>query len=268
MKKVISVLLTLILVLSITCPALAIQTQLTEELGFICEDLPNGDAVFYYEMGTRKLYEAYVSRATNEVICTDYVAGKTSSINFVSSCSPALIQNTSRSYTYAGSILFDYFSDQSDIPQGSRTLRCSYNQDTDIHDSYNINGTYQNAAALAGVICSFFSLPSAVAGALVAKIAAYLGLSLGVGGPLLIPDLDVDCVSITVTWKLQDQNISSFLEYMSGTRYDFVYDGESHTEYSGFYYPAISFRNRDYEFAYRAYNYVYGPGRCSVTGWI
>ncbi len=269
MKKIVSLILSLAMILSISPTALAAHPQLTEEeMGFICEDLPNGDAVFYYELGTRRLYEVYVSRATNEVICTDYTSDEDASVlSYVLPAEPLLPQNAALSYTYAGSVFYDYYSTQSDEPQGSRTLKYSYNKDTDIHDSYNINGTWQNAAALAGILCGVFALPSAIGGELVAKIASYLGLGIGIGSLLVIPDLIVDCSSITVTWKLQDKNVPAFVEYMAGTQYDFAYDGESHTEYDGFYYPVISFRNRDYDFAYTAYSYVYGPGRCSVTGW-
>lgn len=268
MKKFVSLILSLVVVLSVTTPAFAAQPQLTtEEVGFICEDLSNGDAVFYYEIGSNRLYETYVSRATNKVIYTDYTSMETSTLNYTPSAMPILPHNASLSYTYAGSVSYDYYSTYSDEPQGSRTLEFSYDQTTDIHDSYNVRGTWQNATTLAGILCGVFALPSAIAGELVAEIASYLGLGLAIGSPLIIPDLYVDCISIAVTWKFQDQNVPAFLEYMTGTRYDFMYDDQAHTEYDGFYYPVISFRNRDYDFAYRAYACVYGPGRCSITDW-
>ena len=86
-------------------------------------------------------------------------------------------------------------------------------------------------------------------------------------GPIIIPDMMVDCTSTTVTWELQDQNISSLLGYLEGTRYDFEYDGEECTKYEGHYYPVTSFAERDYDFAYDAYTCVYGQGRCSVIEW-
>ena len=263
MKKLMSLVLAIITCLSLCIPAFA--TQATDEPNLVCEDLPNGDAVFYIKDGNHKISETYVSRSSGCVTYKNFLTGETDTINCPPRIHPSIAPMAS--YTNAGSINYDYFSNQSDEPQGSRTLKCSYSQSIDISDEYDLNGKYQDLAAAAGILCGYLALPAAVAGEAVAAIASYLGLGTAIGSPIIFPSIEVKCVSTEVTWKLQDKNVSAILEYMSGTRYEFLYDNESCVEYECNYYAPTSFRNKDYDFAYFAYSYVYGPGRCSVTGW-
>ena len=272
MKKIISLLLAFAMSFVFCFPAAATvvneEAQLMErEFSLVGKDLPNGDAVFYLKNGNQIISSSYVSRERGTAVYRNYqtnIVEETQTNNSRLASSPNLAK---ASYTYRGAITYEYYGPNFEEPQGQRVLDCSYSFEIDDYDQYNLNGKYQDAAQVVGVICSFFALPAGIASVFVQHICSYLGFGLGVLGPIIIPDMMGDCTSTTVTWELQDQNISSLLGYLEGTRYDFEYDGEECTEYEGHYYPVTSFAERDYDFAYDAYTCVYGQGRCSVIEW-
>ena len=268
--KVISLVLVVVMCLTLSVPAFATDVNTNDGMDFKSEDLSNGDARFYYEKDGQITVEVYVDRATNTVTRTDYVTGEVTS--YV--CEPANTQqlnNISNSvneirYTHLGRINYNYYSPTSDVPQGTHSLNCDYYRTYDTDAPFNVNGRYQDMITFVGFLASIFSLPAAIAGVVAAEVASYVGVAIGAGA-MLIPPCLVNCERTTVSWNLNDNNVPSLYAIMAGSRYVYSIDGNQHTQYDGDYWPAVSYGNRDYNFAYHIYTLVYGQGRCGVTSW-
>lgn len=123
---------------------------------------------------------------------------------------------------------------------------------TNTSAEYNINGTYQNNAALIGFIASVLALPVAAASSVVSLILSSLGI-IGSFADLVISDYYVDCVKRSSFWKTQDAGYPSAISYTDGIQYEVHYRGNTTRPTTGQYFPRSNFAARSIALANELY---------------
>lgn len=227
-------------------------------------DLPNGDCVFERFAGTEMTSSYTVKRNQGIINANYYNAGSVTSETISVPVAVETQNNTSRVTTtgYMGRIRYQYTSgDQS----GICGARVNYTKNTG-NKKYNINGTYQDLAALAGILALVFSFGSGVALGVAKKVVALIG-----GGatlsPIFIPDVELDSTYEEIEYDLTDINSSTHTNSFYGTKYIVSEPGLHYNEVytEGDYYPTTSWGN--YNFGTTIYNHMFSYSFWSIYSW-
>jgi len=237
-------------------------TVLDNDSKLVAQDFDNGNSEISFVTDGETTYTVYVDRASNTLKETAYCDGNVVSSNtsHVPTSNPTIasIANSSGSYTYKGTVTYQYY----DTVPGTRDLSFAY-LSSSRNTGYNINKRFQNVAALAGVLSLGLAVPGLIADEIALSVLKYVGFASTATG-FFIGSVDVACVDIQMTWKLTDSG--GYSSYMSGDKYVVTEDGNyrGNTYYEGDFWATSAYAEHNTAFAQRAYEIVYNT-RDSVT---
>lgn len=225
-------------------------------------DGDDGESIFeQYEDG--QLIRKYISYSQQDnMVIIDIREKKTETVHFV------LDEKISRSVPRAsssnrlGRIRYKYVSG---ADAGVCGAYVDYVKNTGLKQ-YDINGTYRDAASLAGTLATIFSLPAACAVSLAGTVLSAFGIASTVT-TILIPSCYLQSSYEEITYKLTDINNSSHQNSFFGTKYTIVESGKHINEVytDGTYYPTSSWGATD--FGTTVYNYLFNYSAWSIYAW-
>lgn len=242
-------------------------TETGEKLELIGRDYQNGDVEFIQVMDGKIVSEYYVDRSKHVINETLHKNGKLMHNQNAYEEAPNLEyvppKYVSRAYANAGTIYWNWSNGSS---SGVCGARISFDTAFNTKDQYNLNGRYQDLAALTSLIASVIALPASPASAVAKNALSYLGIASTAVG-ISIPNYYVSAISAKVTHKATDTN-SSRSNSLSGTEYTVNQTGYAQKTYrTGNYYPTSSFANRDTVYANAMYHLLFSYPSYSIKSW-
>lgn len=286
MKKLISIILSLAISMSLAAPAYAVEADesvtavdenrsevlLEDGTTLVGEDLSNGDARFTIIENDEVISEAYLNRNLHQVTLVDYSNGEEEietkqiplqSEMMVQSIIPEEIISPNSFLKY-GTITYNFYGGNAYVT-GTRKLDvyCDYSYVPGV--LYDVNGEYKNAAELAAYITGWLSIPVGIANPLAGIIIATFGQIVG-GVGIIIPECELTCNKTSVTWKgvyTQDRSVYGTI---AGTQYAVV-GAVNKTYTQGTYLPQSSYYNRSTTLATGLYTATFGQDIVEIVSW-
>lgn len=286
MKKVISLICTMAITLSLTSPiALAYnadvesaeilneyQQQVSDTITYHYIDYLNGDAEIVEIHSGETVRSVFVNRQTNTITKTNFSNGDVFSQEVQHYTPLAWEVDTSEINTYftwtpVGDVVYNYYS-YSGTLLGTHTVDYKYRRSTDQTAVYDLNGEFESLVDLTAFLVGLFSFPNMIASEVAQWATALFGTV--VGGTIFFPiSVPLQAIRRDVTWSFTDEENSDTYALLTGTEYEITddnYNGEIFDD--GAYYDPLLFNYRDVQFATTVHEYLYGSDRIEVLRWI
>lgn len=234
MKKLISIILSISMILTMSVPAFAasqdtkIQVSLVDgplfaadyvgvqvvgeiieevpnsNVSYVYHDLSNGDSISYMIQDNEVVYKAYVN--AQEHVLTEYTYSDSkimsTTTEVVRVAKPEVAATAAVTFIDAGQIKF-----RTPIQHLgtilTKYLNCSYRSEFDPTSAYNVAREAANKAAYASFLATLIGIPVGIASTLAGVIMGLFGLGAGVVG-FIIPEHILYATKTTMYWKLED----------------------------------------------------------------
>lgn len=287
MKKLLSVILCLSLLVALCIPAMAADSRTNAEASsritlsnnttLVSEDLPNGDARFTIlgEDGC-VLSESYLQRSEGlihyESKLTDSfetrrIPTQTNGMHLQRSVSRGAANSYIPSdFTYRGSITYNFYG-WTDHVIGTRILNVYYDCNYHTGSRYNVNGVYQDITTFASFLASILALPSAIASSFAKTIMGRFAFATGAIS-FAIPDHYVRAYETEITWLAQISDYPDVYATFTGSKFDLTEEGYAgQTHYSGDFCPLSYYKDHNTDFAVKLYTAAVGQDVIEIVSW-
>lgn len=224
-------------------------------------DLDNGNVeVTQYTDGDRTS-QYIVDRLNHCIYATYYKNGLETGSQTIYVSDSEFFQPYGSTRGTLGNVRFQYFDSMN---AGISTVTVTYEKETG-NKTYNINGKYNDAAALISILSLVFNFPGFIASALANTIIKAIG-TISTIGVLAIPDCNLKSEYTEITYLLKDKATNRTNSFF-GTKYVITEAGKRFNEeyYEGTYYPTSSWG--DPVFGNTIYDHMYAYSYWSIAGW-
>lgn len=270
-KRIISLLLTIAITLSFSSVSFAIAQKDEKENNCVItpissndghlwtirgEYLSNGNFNLYLTKDGQIIANSFVDQEKHTITTTDKLSQEAE----VASFTPAqqLRQAASSSFFKVGWIDYSH-TGGTDIRRAEIAYASTF---TNVH--YDIHGQFKNILSVTSLLVAVLFLPQSVASTVAARIATYLGIGLGAVN-FVIPSCLVDAQQHEMTWRAMFTTPTGPYSEVTGYKYVVTQPGYTGTYYSGPYYAASAFTNKNtvlakalYDNAFWTYDESYG----------
>ena len=278
-KKLVSMMLAVVMLFTLTAPALAADNRKTnaivdsgettfyDENGTLVtlqyKDFENGDCIFYLIEDGKVTVSSYVEKETNQIIRTEYQNSiPQTTIQVVEPIQAKMISMpTAAGYIYDGRVGYNHYAKGTLMTVNY--IDFSHKMTVTV-DEFNLLGKYKDIAQLASFIAALCGLPGVVSSLLAKEVVAAVAT---ISGQMLsVPDYMVNAVKTTVSWE---GKTGSKTRKVEGSGYVCTGEGMENVVYGEpDYYPASSYDDHDENLANRFYPMLYsGYDRFDVVSW-
>jgi hypothetical protein len=276
-KKIISILMAFILTFSMCVTPFAAEKtfdvvmindttcEITLDDGsvMIARDLPNGDAEFIIKKAGRVTASSYAHRARSTIENTTFDKSNVPQITFEEVKAPKTSIISSKGYTNAGKIYYQYMI-------GANLINCNasaaYERTISSQENYDAYGTYNNLAQLAGFIALVYACPAIIAG----KVAQWLlfALNIGVYVNFFIPkNTKVSAVKTHNKWKVTNGGDTSHYNTFEGDKFEFTFNESKKVDTVLDFYPVTAISKKDKAFGIIVFSSLWYSSAFHVQSW-
>lgn len=274
-KKLVSMMLAVVMLFTLTAPALAADNRETVDSGEVVFNMPDGSAVTLrykdFENGDCEFYmfedgiltaSSYIERATNKITRIDYEpTGTKKTVQFVEPVQEkAFPVPAAAGYIDDGRIGYNHYV------QGTlmtvNYIDVSHKVSTKT-SSFDANGKYKDILTMVNVIVGALLIPGALAASTAKTILEIYDLA---SENIEVPTCKVESLKTTVTWKGE---VGEKTAYVEGARHVCTVAGkENLTDEEGSYYPVTSYKDHNKNLANQLYPLLFrGYDRFEVVSW-